>query len=110
MADGGVAGQALDHRAAAEGVADQADRAMAVEHLAVEADDAGRLLAAMLQGVQAQGGVGRGVRVAEHGEDAAFLLGLVVVAGHPGIGIEQGIGPQGCGETSFSSACRCSSV
>ena len=54
MADRGVAGQALDHRAAAERVADQADRAVAVEVRAVEADDAGRLLAAMLQRVQAQ--------------------------------------------------------
>ena len=110
MADRGMARQAIDHRAAAEIVADQADRPMAVEHRAVEADDAGRLLAAMLQRVQAERGMGRGVVVAEHGEDAAFLLGLVVVADQHGVGLEQGNGPHGCGETSFSSACRCSSV
>ena len=40
VADRGMARQALDHRAAAESVADQADRAMAVEMRAVEADDA----------------------------------------------------------------------
>ncbi len=47
--------------------------------LAVEGDDAGGLLAAMLQGVQAERGDRRGVRVAEDAEDAAFLVQRVVV-------------------------------
>ena len=47
---------------------------------AVVGDDARRLLAAMLQGVQAERGQGRGVLVAEDAEDAAFLAQAVVVA------------------------------
>ena len=49
MADGGVAGQALDHFAAGEGVADQAEAAFRVEAAAVEGDDAGGFLAAVLR-------------------------------------------------------------
>ncbi len=40
---------------------------------AVEGDDAGRLLAAMLQGMQPERGDRRGVGMAENSEDAAFL-------------------------------------
>ena len=54
MADRGMARQLVDHRAAAENVADQADGAMAVEVRAVEGDDAGGLLAAVLQRMQAE--------------------------------------------------------
>ena len=73
MADGGVAGQALDHFAAGEGVADQAEAAFAVEAAAVEGDDAGGFLAAMLEGVQSERGDGGGLGVAEDAEHAAFL-------------------------------------
>jgi hypothetical protein len=52
MADGGGAGQALDHFAAGEGVADEAEAAFGMEALAVESDDAGSLLSAMLKGVE----------------------------------------------------------
>ena len=62
-------------------VADQADMALGVEAGAVEGDDAGRLLAAMLQGMQAERGQRRGVRMAEDAEDAALLVQLVVVEG-----------------------------
>jgi hypothetical protein len=65
-------------------VADQPERAVAVEQAAVEGDDAGRLLAAVLERVQAEHGVrGRGV-VAEDPEHAAFLAQLVVAptSGH----------------------------
>ena len=48
---------------------------------AVVGDDAGGLLAAMLQGVQAERGQGRGVLVAEHAEHAALLAQRVVAAG-----------------------------
>ena len=71
--------QRLDDRLAGEDVADQAEVAVGVELLAVEADDAGGLLAAVLQGVQPQRGVRRGVGMAEDAEDAAFLVQLVVV-------------------------------
>src|SRR3546814_17324812 len=56
-----------------------AERAMAVEAFFMEGDDAGRLLAAMLERMQAQHGIGSGVRRAENAEDAAFLAQLVVV-------------------------------
>ena len=48
---------------------------------AVEGDDAGRLLAAMLERMQAERRERRRVLVAEDAEDAAFLVELVVVAG-----------------------------
>ena len=79
MADGRHAGQALDHLAAGEVVADEAQPALGMEALAVERDDAGRLLAAVLQGVQAERGDGGGVRMAEDAEDAAFLAQPVAV-------------------------------
>ena len=55
MADGHVAFQAIDHRPRGEMVADQADAALGMEVMAVEADDAGRFLSPMLERVQAQG-------------------------------------------------------
>ena len=73
MADGGGAGQALDHLAAGEGVADQAEPAFGVEAAAVEGDDAGGFLAAMLERVQAERGDRGGLGVAEDAEHAAFL-------------------------------------
>ena len=73
MADGDDAGQALDHFAAGEGVADEAEAALGVEAAAVEGDDAGGLLAAMLEGVQSERGDGGGLGVAEDAEHAAFL-------------------------------------
>ena len=74
-----VAGQALDRRWLGEGVADEAHAALGVEALAVEGDDAGRFLAAMLQGVQAERGDRGGVGMAEDAEDAAFLAQAVAV-------------------------------
>ena len=71
MADG--AGQAVDHLAAGEGVADQAEAALGMEALAVEGDDAGGFLAAVLERVQAERGDGGGVGMAEDAEHAAFL-------------------------------------
>ena len=79
MADGGVAGQAVDHLAAGEGVADQAEAALGVKALAVEGDDAGGFLAAVLQRVQAERGDGGGIGMAEDAEHAAFLAQPVVV-------------------------------
>ena len=79
MADRGVAGQAVDHLAAGEVVADEAHAALGMEALAVEGDDAGRFLAAMLQRVQAERRDGGGVGMAEDAEHAALLAQPVVV-------------------------------
>ena len=73
MADRGGAGQAVDHLAAGEVVADEAHAALGVEALAVEGDDAGGLLAAVLERVQAERGDGGGVGMAEDAEHAALL-------------------------------------
>ena len=73
VADGAHAGQAVDHLAAGEVVADQTHAALRVEALAVERNDAGGLLAAMLERVQAERGDGGGVRMAEDAEHPAFL-------------------------------------
>ena len=54
VADGAVALQPLHDRGLGEIVADQADMALDAELPAVEGDDAGRLLAAMLQRMQAE--------------------------------------------------------
>ena len=77
MADGGGAGQAVDHLAPGEGVADQAEAALGMEALAVEGDDAGGFLAAMLERVQAERGDGGGVGMAEDAEHAALLAQAV---------------------------------
>ena len=52
-----------------------------MEALAVEGDDAGGFLAAVLQGVQAERGDGGGVGMAENAEHAAFLAQPVAVIG-----------------------------
>ncbi len=79
MADCRHAGQAVDHLAAGEGVADEAHPPLGMEALAVEGDDAGRLLAAMLERVQAERGDRGGVGMAEDAEDAALLAQPVAV-------------------------------
>src|SRR6185437_3532243 len=79
MADRGGAGQPVDHLAPRKDVADEAEPALEMEARAVERDDAGRLLAAVLQGVQAERRDGRGVGMAENAEDAAFLAQPVAV-------------------------------
>ena len=66
-------GQPFDRRGAREVIADQAEPPLRVEPLAVEGDDARRLLTAMLQGVQPERGDRGGLGMAEDAEDAAFL-------------------------------------
>ena len=73
MADGRGAGQAVDHLAPREGVADETEPALGMEALAVEGNDAGGFLAAVLERVQAERGDGGGVGMVEDAEDAAFL-------------------------------------
>jgi len=79
MADRRIAGQAVDYLPPRKGVGDQAEAAFGMEPMAVERDDAGSLLAAVLERVQAERGDGGGVRMAENAEDAAFLAQPVVV-------------------------------
>ncbi len=69
-----VAFQPLDHRARSEMVADQADAAFGMEVVPVEADDAGRFLAAMLERMQAERSERRGIGMIEDAEDAALLV------------------------------------
>ena len=51
-----------------------------VELAPVEGDDAGCLLAAMLERVQTERGQGCSIRMTENAEHAAFLVELVVLA------------------------------
>ena len=59
--------------------ADEAHAALGGEALAVEGDDAGRFLAAMLEGVEAERGDRGRIGMAENAEDAAFLAQRVAV-------------------------------
>jgi hypothetical protein len=59
-------------------IADKAEAAFGMEMVAVEADDAGRFLAAMLKGVQAERGQRRGIGVVEDAEDAALLVQTIL--------------------------------
>ncbi len=61
----------------AENIADQAEMALSGEMRAVEGDDTGRFLPAMLKRMQTQRGQRRRIRVAENAEDAALFMQLV---------------------------------
>ena len=54
------------------------DAALGMEMVAVEADDAGGFLAAMLERVEAERGERRGVGMVEDAEHAAFLVQAVL--------------------------------
>ena len=73
MADRRPPRQAVDGRAAREVIADQPLPALRVEPDAVESDDSGGFLAAMLQRVQPERNDRRGVGVIEDAKDAALL-------------------------------------
>ena len=79
MADRPPSRQAVDGRGAREMIADQPLATLRVEPDAVESDDAGGFLAAMLQGVQPKGGNRGGVGMIEDAEDAALLAQPVAV-------------------------------
>src|SRR6185312_5460541 len=83
MADGARALQPFQYRGLCEGIADQADMALDVKLRAVIRDDAGRLLAAMLQRMQAEGGDRGGVLPAEDAEYAAFVVECVAFRSRP---------------------------
>ena len=71
-----------------EGIADKAEPALGVKPGAVEGDDAGGFLAAMLQGVQSERGDGGGLGMAEDAEHPAFLA--------QGVAVQIGIFQTGC--------------
>src|SRR6266446_7083415 len=73
VTEGGVAVQPGDDLLRAEILADMAHAAMGMELLAVIGDDPGRLLAAMLERVEAERDQRRGLGMAIDAEDAAFL-------------------------------------
>src|SRR5262249_20172980 len=73
LADRIIAGKPIDDVASREGIAHQSQPAFGVKPLAVEADYAGGLLAAVLQGVQTKGRNRRRVEMSEYAEYAAFL-------------------------------------
>ena len=81
--EGDMALEPADHVGLVEIVADQAEAALGMEMGAIEGDDAGGLLAAVLQGVQAERGQGRGVLVSEHAEDTALLAQAIVLVMAP---------------------------
>jgi hypothetical protein len=81
MADRGMAPELLDDGLFVEAVGDVAHLFMGVETLAVEGDDAGGFLAAMLKGVKAENGVGRGFFDAVNAYNAALFFEMVVVEG-----------------------------
>ena len=79
MADGPASRQAVDCRRIREVIADQPLSAFRVEPHPVVGDDAGGLLAAVLQSVEAKRGDGGGVRMVKDSEDAALLAQPVAV-------------------------------
>src|SRR5262249_13189085 len=85
VAGRGAARQVLDHLAAGEVVADQPHPPLGMEALAVERDDARRLLPAMLERVQAERGDGGRVRMSEYAEDAALFTQPVALKIEAGI-------------------------
>ena len=79
MADCRASRQAVDGGGAGEVIADQPLATLRVEPDAVESDDAGGFLAAMLQGVQPKRGNRGGVGMIENAKDAALLAQPVAV-------------------------------
>ena len=79
MADSGRARQAVDDGLLVEVVADEPEAALGVEPVAIEADDAGRFLSPVLEGMQAESGQGRGIGMIEDAENAAFFMQLIAV-------------------------------
>ena len=82
MADPNLARQGIHHRLVGEVVAHIAEAACGIETvIGGVGDDATGLLTAMLKGMQPEGHEVGGVSDANHAENAAFLLQLVVVEG-----------------------------
>ncbi len=77
VADRRVAGQAGDGGRFGEMIADESEPTFGIEAGAVKGDDAGRLLAAVLQGMETERGYRRGVGMAEDPEHPAFFAEAV---------------------------------
>src|SRR5215470_5327222 len=73
------AGQTLDHLTAGEVVSDEPQSPLGMKSLAVERNDAGGFLPAMLEGVQAERGDRSRICVPEYAEDAALFTQPVAV-------------------------------
>ncbi len=84
VADSGITREPLDDVFRTETVADQAQGPMSMKVFAVERDDPGRLLAAMLERVEPQRGQRGRVVVAKDAKNAAFLVKFVIVKGKHG--------------------------
>ena len=111
VADRGGAGEALHHGLARKMIADEPVPPLGMELPPIEGADAGRFLAAMLKGMEAERRDGGGVGMTEDAEDAAFLaegLGFeiahwsILARGHPRRRPEEVIArfPAGCGPRS----------
>ncbi len=85
MADRRVAEQGVDDLLVAERFAHQPEGTVGIEMVAVEGNDTGGFLAAMLQRVQAKGGERCGIVGPVDTEDAAFLAEFVVAGGAKGM-------------------------
>src|SRR5258708_39609597 len=81
MADRSAAAQSPDDFLGAEIIADMAKSAVRVELPTIIGDDAGGLLAAMLQRVQPQRSERRRIGVPIHPEHAAFFMEMIGVQG-----------------------------
>ena len=79
VADRRVAAQPVNNGMPAEDISHQTHVAVGWELLAIEADNSGRFLTTMLQGMQAQCGERGSFIVAEDAENCAFLLQFVIV-------------------------------
>jgi hypothetical protein len=78
VADGGVAGKALA-KVSAEAFSDEAHMALGRKPFAVIADDSGRFLSSVLQGVKPQGCQQTCFKAAKDSENAAFFAGFIVI-------------------------------
>ena len=85
VADRGTPRQAVDGRGLGEVIADQPLAALRMEPGAVESDDAGGLLAAMLQRMQPERDDRGGIGVIENAEDAALLAQPVLAEVEAGV-------------------------
>jgi len=104
VADGDGAGQAGKRCRIGVMITDEAHMAFLMEALAIEGDDAGCFLAAMLQGMQAERGQRRGVGMAENAENAAFFMQRIAVD----LFLESGLRKLGMRKRLNHPACPCS--
>ena len=73
--------QPTDNVFRAEDGADLAKGPVVMELVAIKTDDSGGFLAAVLHRVEAEGGHGGGLGMAENAEDGALLVEVIVIEG-----------------------------